>query len=111
MSDPAHTPSATPILSAYATDPDMVELIQLFVEEIPERMKTIQDFWQRRELDELKRIAHQIKGASGGYGFPTLGAAAGVLEQQLTSSRTPDLASIARQVDELVNLCARVRVS
>ncbi len=110
MSTPAHTPSATPILSTHAADPDMRELIQLFIDELPERVRSIQDFWQRRELNELTRIAHQIKGAGGGYGFPTLGAAAGVLEHELTSTPTPDLASVARQVNDLINLCARVRV-
>ena len=105
--------SAPPILSTLASDPDMSELIQLFVEEIPDRVRTLQDFWQRRDLNELKRIAHQLKGSGGGYGFATLGAAAGTLEHTLdqTASAQPDLDSIARQVDDLVNLCTRVRVS
>jgi HPt (histidine-containing phosphotransfer) domain-containing protein len=111
MSTPTPMPSITPILSTYAGDPDMADLIQLFVEEIPDRARSLQEFLERQELVELRRIAHQLKGASGGYGFPTLGEAAGVLEHQLTAAPTPDLASIARQVDELVNLCARVRVS
>lgn len=111
MSTPAHTPSATPILSTYASDPDMLDLIQLFVDEIPDRVRTIQEFWERRDLAELKRIAHQIKGASGGYGFPTVGEAAGVLEHQLTSTPTPDLSAVSRQVDELIDLCARIRVA
>ena len=107
-------PSATaPIISTLASDPDMGELIQLFVEEIPERVRTLQDFWQRKDLNELKRIAHQLKGSGGGYGFASLGAAAGTLEHTLmqTPAAQPDLESIARQVDELVNLCSRVRVS
>ena len=105
--------AATPIISTLASDPDMGELIQLFVEEIPERVRTLQNFWQQRDLNELKRIAHQLKGSGGGYGFATLGNAAGTLEHTLnqTASAQPDLETIARQVDDLVNLCARVRVS
>lgn len=111
MSTPSQTHSAAPILSTYASDPDMLELIQLYVEEIPERVRTIQDYWSRKDLAELKRIAHQIKGASGGYGFPTVGAAAGVLEHQLTDTTTPDLSAVSRQIDQLIDLCARVRVA
>jgi HPt (histidine-containing phosphotransfer) domain-containing protein len=109
-----HHPRGAPILSTLSGDPDMLELIQLFVDEIPERARCLQDFWRRSEFAELRRIAHQLKGASGGYGFPDLGVAAGELERQLTaaadSSSTPDLSSVSRQVDELIDLCHRVRV-
>ncbi len=111
MSTPAQTQTKTPILSTYASDPDMLELIQMYVDEIPERARTIQDYWNRKDLTELKRIAHQIKGASGGYGFPSVGAAAGVLEHQLTATPSPDLTEVSRQIDELIDLCARVRVA
>ncbi len=105
--------TAPPIISTLASDPDMAELIQLFVEEIPDRVRTLQDFWQRGDLSELKRLAHQLKGSGGGYGFATLGAAAGNLEHTLNHAPGPqaDLETVARQVDELVNLCARVRVA
>ena len=105
--------SAPPIISTLASDPDMVELIQLFVEEIPDRVRTMQDYWQRRDLAELKRLAHQLKGSGGGYGFATLGAAAGKLEHTLNNASGPqsNLETIASQVDELVDLCTRVRVS
>ena len=111
MSTPAQTPSVTPILSTYAGDPDMADLIQLFVEEIPDRVRSLQQFLEGGQLDELRRIAHQLKGASGGYGFATVGAAAGVLEHELTAKPSPDLTSITRQVQEIVDLCARVRAS
>jgi HPt (histidine-containing phosphotransfer) domain-containing protein len=109
------TPNApgAPIVSTLAGDPDMVELIQLFVEEIPERVRALQEFWQRGELDELRRIAHQIKGAGGGYGFPTLGDTAAKLEQEIKlAANSPDhTASIARQVEELTHICARLRAA
>ncbi len=113
-----HPPSsdrAAPIRSSLGGDPDMLELIQLFVEEIPERVRTIQDFWQRKELVELRRVAHQMKGASGGYGFPTIGEAAARLEHELNRSvdarATADLSAIAGQIDDLVNHCNRVRAT
>ena len=57
---PSPASSASRIASALSGDPDMVELIQLFVEEIPERVRLVQDFWERRDLNELKRLAHEV---------------------------------------------------
>ena len=111
---PAAPSEKGPVVSILSGDPDMLELIQLFVDEIPERARSLRDFWERKEFAELRRIAHQLKGAGGGYGFPTLGNAAGTLERQLNiamESQTPDLTSIARQVDELLSLCNRVRTT
>lgn len=104
-----------PLLSSLRGDPDMRELIELFVDEIPERVRLVRDFWDRRELGELKRLAHQLKGACGGYGFPQVGAAAGALEQSLSRAADraakADLSVLAGQVNELIALCGRVRVS
>jgi HPt (histidine-containing phosphotransfer) domain-containing protein len=115
----ARPTSATPsqpaeLISTLASDPDMGELIKMFVDEIPDRVRLVQEHWQHRNFEELKRVAHQLKGACGGYGFPTVGRAAGVLEAELNGKTTPsqgDLDCISRQVNELVDLCRRVRVT
>jgi len=106
---------ASPMLSRLAGDPDMAELIKLFVEEIPERVRAIEEFWGRGEFEQLRRIAHQLKGASGGYGFPEVGTAAGKLEEELTGAAEDrahaDAKAVERQVRELIGLCRRVSVS
>ena len=64
-----------PIKSTLSNDPDMIELIQMYVEEMPERIAELERSWQGTRLDELTRFAHQLKGASAGYGFEQVGPA------------------------------------
>ncbi len=103
------------LVSTLVGDPDMAELIQMFVDEIPERSRLVQEFWDSRNFDELRRLAHQLKGACGGYGFPSVGHAAGRLEEDLMgaadSAHQADLAKIARHVNELIDLCRRVHAT
>lgn len=104
--------SGPPIQSEFAGDADMTELVNLFVDELPGRIKAIQDALGAARLDELARLTHQLKGASGGYGFPQIGSAAGVVEQSIRQGPDPAsrLAQIHEQVRSLVDMCARVRV-
>ena len=98
--------------SEFAGDPDMTELVQMFVDEMPQRVDAMLDCWEKGNLGDLRRMAHQLKGASGGYGFPTVGQMAAQLEAGLAAvGRTPDpdaLDHLRSQVDELVGMCRRV---
>jgi HPt (histidine-containing phosphotransfer) domain-containing protein len=85
----------------------MRELVEMFVQEMPERIEAIRAAFSSAELARLRTLSHQLKGASAGYGFAPLGVAAGKVEDAVRS--TPDeLASIRERVDELVELCRRV---
>lgn len=100
------------LTSEFAGDPDMAELVRLFVEEMPERIDAMLQSWQRGAAGDLRRLAHQMKGACGGYGFPQVGHAAGRLENSLAafgqSAELGDLEGLREQVEELVRLCRRV---
>lgn len=98
-----------PIKSTLSNDPDMIELIQMYVEEMPERIAELERSWQGTRLDELTRFAHQLKGASAGYGFEQVGDAAAKLEQTLRLG-IPDMERIKTELDELVSLCGRTIV-
>jgi len=111
-SDPNNTAGQPNIRSEFASDPDMQEIIGLFVQEMPERIAQLQSSWTSGEFDAVKRLAHQLKGAGGGYGFPTLGQAAGKLESSVNTlvnnSHGTELNGIKAQLDALVELCNRV---
>jgi HPt (histidine-containing phosphotransfer) domain-containing protein len=101
----------SPLVSEFSNDPDMRDLIAMFVDEMPEKVATLESLARSRDFESLKRLAHQLKGASGGYGFTPVGAAAGVLEETLKSlsaSQDTELATIESQVKGLINLCNRV---
>ena len=95
------------IKSAFAGDPDMVELIQEFASEMPVRAQELSDMWQRGDRVSLLRMAHQLKGASAGYGFDSLGHVAATLEAGLKHEETR-LESLRTQLDDLVQMCNRV---
>ncbi len=100
------------LISEFAGDPDMQELIKLFVDEMPQRIDTLLDCWRRGAVVELRRVAHQMKGACGGYGFPQVGHVAGALESSLAEisqrSEAGGLEGLREQIDDLVSLCRRI---
>jgi HPt (histidine-containing phosphotransfer) domain-containing protein len=91
-------------LSEFADDPDMVELIELFVDGIPAQIAKLEAASAAGDPDGVRRIAHQLKGAAGGYGFSTVTDAAGVLEAT-TAAGAPFEEALAA----LVQLCRSVR--
>jgi HPt (histidine-containing phosphotransfer) domain-containing protein len=103
-------PSAR-ILSDFAADPEMAELVELFVTELPTRVAALNAAWSGKRLTDLTRLAHQLKGASAGYGFPTIGNAAGALEAGLkkldAATAQASVERLAREYRELVDLCDR----
>ncbi|MBL0921120.1 MAG: Hpt domain-containing protein [Phycisphaerales bacterium] len=92
--------------SIYRDDPEMAELIELFVGELPERVRALREFFDAGDLASLQRLAHQLRGASGGYGFEPLGFRAEQLESALKADADAEV--VRKRVDELIALCSRV---
>ncbi len=90
-----------PIYSSYSGDEDMAELIELFVNEIPEKLEVIQSHLSSENWEELRRVAHQLKGSAGGYGFDCITAYAQRLESALHGAR--DLPTIQSSASELIS--------
>ncbi len=100
------------VRSEFATDPDMAQIVQMFVQEMPERVRQLDEGWRAQRLEDVRRLTHQLKGASGGYGFPSLGEAAGEVEAALIAlsegSSKASLEDTRHRFEELINLCRRV---
>ncbi len=100
--------STEPLRSRFAGDADMVELVHEFVQELPARVEALGGFLRAAQFDDLKRSAHQLKGAAGGYGFPAISGSAAKVEQLLQGGvDQARLDELKRSVDELVGLCGR----
>jgi HPt (histidine-containing phosphotransfer) domain-containing protein len=72
-----------PIRSIYENDPDMAELVRGFATELPNRAQSLEDLLAEQNWEELRRVAHQLKGAGGGYGFSQVTDFAASLERAL----------------------------
>lgn len=96
------------IHSSLADDPDLGELVALFVDEMRGRVDTLERYYYHRDWPALERAAHQLKGAGGSHGFDEVTLAAARLEtalrQRMESTRIVDA------FEALVDVCLRVRV-
>lgn len=102
----AHSCS-TYLYSQYGNDPDLAELVELFVEEMPGRIQGLADCGERRDWSDLSRIAHQLKGAAGSYGFTQITPVAQQLERAAREGTNEPL--IRECLEELVALCRLCR--
>jgi HPt (histidine-containing phosphotransfer) domain-containing protein len=97
-----------PVLySNLAADPDLGELVGLFVQEMPERIGDLETQARTRNWHVLARSAHQLKGAAGGYGFDQITPYAARLETAAQDAEQEE--EILSALDELLALCRSVR--
>jgi HPt (histidine-containing phosphotransfer) domain-containing protein len=96
-------------LSALCADVEMIEVVQLFLAELPSRLAQLHVALEARNFGELARFSHQLKGAGGSYGFPQLTLLAAKLEQ-LAKTESDD-ASLRLALDELLDLAPRLRAA
>jgi histidine phosphotransfer protein HptB len=95
------------LYSRLGSDPDLGEIVTMFVEEMPDRIANLLNQFNSGDLENLRRTAHQLKGAAGSYGFDTISPAAGRLESAVKDNEPLDQVHAA--VEEIVSLCQRVR--
>jgi CheY-like chemotaxis protein/HPt (histidine-containing phosphotransfer) domain-containing protein len=95
------------VYSHLASDPDLGELVDLFVQEMPDRIIALDAQAKSRNWNQLAETAHQIKGAAGSYGFGEITPYAARLEAAAQEARQEE--QILSALDELIGLCRRVR--
>jgi histidine phosphotransfer protein HptB len=104
MSD-SNSIAKTPIRSDFAMDADFREVLEAFVDALPERRRLLIELHRDGSLDELERQAHQLKGAGGGYGFSEISAAGAELQH---ACRAQDPTHVEHCLAELIDLLVRV---
>ena len=95
------------LFSTLAEDPDLAEIVEMFVDEMPERVETILNCFQSEDWEGLRRTAHQLKGAAGSYGFDAISPMAGKVESAVRDGEPEE--RIRATVTELVALCQLAR--
>jgi len=93
---------AAPLVSALATDVGIAHLLDGFVRRLPERLGAMERALGTRDLEVLADLAHQLKGAASGYGFPAITEAAAELEA-VAAAR----GEVERALAALADVCRR----
>ncbi|MSP58934.1 MAG: response regulator [Myxococcales bacterium] len=96
-----------PLTSEFADDEDMGEIIDRFVAQLSERSLALVEAYRARDHEQIHRLAHQLKGAAGGFGFSTITDAAAAVVQAIREPAR--IADLGPALENLVALCRRAR--
>ncbi|MBT6157512.1 MAG: PAS domain S-box protein [Planctomycetaceae bacterium] len=98
---------AAVLFSELTDDEDMLEIVEMFVDEMPDKIAAIEAAIAENDLATLGVLVHRMKGAAGGYGFPTVTEAARLADASVKAGE--EWATIVSQARAVVDLCRRIR--
>ena len=96
------------LVSTYGAEDDMKEIVRQFVRDLPERSSAVLRAYRSSDMGALKRLAHQLGGAAGGYGFPRITEAARQVEKAVADG---DDQLLRRTTEKLAALCRRAKAA
>ncbi len=92
-------------LDALLSRPGTSRLVEKFLSKLDERISCIRAAADAQDRTQLKLLAHQLKGAAGGYGFPAISLAASTIEQ----TNLADADTLAGAIVDLTRLCEQAQ--
>lgn len=98
-----------PVYSTFADDPDFDELLELFLESIAEKRAHLTESFDGGDFEQLRTVAHQLKGAGGGYGFDGLTEVARELENACKAD-VADVDRIGEELDRVFAYMSRITI-
>jgi HPt (histidine-containing phosphotransfer) domain-containing protein len=106
--EPASRPGSPlpPLRSEFDGDAEMSELIEFFIGELNGRIAAMHAALSNGDTAAMRLLAHQLKGAASGYGYPAITEAAARVEYGLLPEEAA-ISSVAEKVEELITLCRR----
>jgi HPt (histidine-containing phosphotransfer) domain-containing protein len=102
------TQAVDAIYSDFSDDPDFAELIAMFVESLGAKSQMLRGLHRAGDRDGLRSVAHQLKGAGGGYGFRGMSRLAGDLQAACDAD---NIGSIKACLDTLLDHLGHVRTT
>jgi HPt (histidine-containing phosphotransfer) domain-containing protein len=98
--------SLEPLRSPYQDDPEFRGLLREFVRALPERTAELRAAMGSADLARIIKLAHQLKGAAGLYGYPPLADAVRQLEDAaLVGFDASRLRQLLREVERQCRRC------
>lgn len=92
-------------------DPEIVDLINRFVERYPAVIERIAELLHQRDWDKLKKEIHDLKGVGGGYGFARISELAAKAEFAIAKQNYAEAEAIIVELDRLKTRLAGEAVS
>jgi HPt (histidine-containing phosphotransfer) domain-containing protein len=101
---PVAAPSAgVPVVSRLADHPRLRAVVRKFAQQMPERMRAIEEAWEARDYTTLAGLAHWLKGSGGTAGFDAFTAPARTLEQLAKAGDEASIGPVIAQLKGLVD--------
>jgi HPt (histidine-containing phosphotransfer) domain-containing protein len=96
-----------PLVSSLSMDdPDFRRIVEGFIERLRQQALAMQAAWERRDLDELARLAHWLKGAGGTVGFDALTDPARKLELLAKQKQVDEIGDALGEVLDMIDSAA-----
>lgn len=96
-----------PLVSTLADDPEMADLIDSFVMDLPEKVGRLETLFAEQQYSDLARIVRMLKGEGGAYGFQEITDTATEAEHAI--AEVTDTAEIRSKLNELIRVCLSAR--
>jgi HPt (histidine-containing phosphotransfer) domain-containing protein len=95
------------LVSTLADDPDLGEIVRLYVGEMPQRIAALQASFELGDRVRLATLAHQMKGSAGSHGFHAITSYAATLERLSRFNASDE--ELRQAFEALIEICSRVR--
>ena len=99
--------AAAPLRSSLRDEPGFDELIELYLDGVPEKRRRLREAVGRSDWAALGDLAHRLAGSAAGYGFGPAGEAAARVADAVREERRRDAVSAAGDLDGLLRRLAR----
>jgi HPt (histidine-containing phosphotransfer) domain-containing protein len=102
---PVETVRSHVLLSIYADDPVIGEIIPYFLSNLGRYVEDLRTALQKGDEVTACRVCHDLKGTAGGYGYPAISDAALDLETALKRGHSVD--TVTSLFEKIDHLCQR----
>jgi CheY-like chemotaxis protein/HPt (histidine-containing phosphotransfer) domain-containing protein len=100
-SDPANI-----LRSSIGLHPGMAAIIADFVRDLPAQVDQLKSMLETKQMDPLRRLVHQLRGACGGYGFEAVTDIAAAAEKAIKTGQTSVV--ISDCINSLIQVIQRI---
>ena len=94
------------ITSLLLDDPNYQKTIEMFINNLPERIRQMHDALDEGNLEDLALKIHALKGLGSFAGFAIYTEKARAIEEEIENN---ELGKIRQQLDEMAKLCLRTK--